>query len=524
MVEASLSKPSRTGLKGNVMLNSQLSKVYFLLPAFLLFTLAFGGIVVPRLNLILELICRKYYADRAAKDANFTYLPIAFGEENDQCRVPEVQSLATQFLLVGNLIAGLLSAVTSPKLGALSDRYGRTKVICATTLGMLAGEVITIIAATYPDDFPVYWLYLGFALDGLCGSFIAGMALAHSYAADCTPPAKRNVAFGYFHGCLFSGIALGPLLAAGIIKATGGIIIMFYLALGCHLIFIMCLLFVIPESVSKRRQLSARERYAREKKEMNTSETAWFTKLPLADLFTPLKILWPTGEGSSPALRRNLALLAAIDTIMFGVSMGSMTVVIYYSKFQFGWDTSQQSVFMSVVNLCRVTCLLLVMPMITRLVRGPASSHRAQKQSGCDKLDLGLIRTAVLFDTLGYLGYTLARTPVLFVLSGAITSIGAVGSPTLQSAMTKHVPHDRTGQLLGASGLLHALARVVAPTIFNGIYSVTVGGFSQTVFLCLTIAFGSAAILSFALRPGVYLDGKEARPSSDAQEDTEIAH
>lgn len=109
-------------------------------------------------------------------------------------------------------MAGLLSAVTSPKLGALSDRYGRTRVLILASAGALTGEIITIIAAKNPETFPTNWLFLGYFLDGLCGSFTAAMAISNSYAADCTPPHKRNVAFGYFFGCLFTGIAVGPLI------------------------------------------------------------------------------------------------------------------------------------------------------------------------------------------------------------------------------------------------------------------------------------------------------------------------
>lgn len=74
-----------------------------------------------------------------------------------------------------------------------------------------------------------------------------------------------------------------------------------------------------------------------------------------------------------------------------------------------------------------------------------------------------------------------------------MASMGGVGSPTLQSALTKHIPHDQIGQLLGATGLLHALARVVCPTIFNLIYAQTVGtyppnsllGFNSMLRLCI---------------------------------------
>jgi len=48
---------------------------------------------------------------------------------------------------------------------------------------------------------------------------------------------------------------------------------------------------------------------------------------------------------------------------------------------------------------------------------------------------------------------------------------------------------------------LHALARVVAPTVFNLIYALTVGKFTQTVFVCLAATFGVAFILSWFVKP-----------------------
>ena len=271
------------------------------------------------------------------------------------------------FTLYGNLIAGLLSAFVSPRLGALSDRYGRTLTIAITSIGSLAGDIAIILAATRPDVVSVNWILVGFALDGLCGSFTTAMALVHAYATDCVPISMRNVAFGYFHGCLFTGIAVGPILAGVLTKATGTPLTSFYVMLGVHVFFILFMGFVCPESLSKRRQERARQKY-RQAKAVRSSD--WIETLREVNLVAPLKILWPTGPGTTPALRRNLVLLAAIDTMMFGVAMGSMTVLLLYVKQRFHWGVYDSGVLMSTVNATRVLCLFLILPVATRLVRG----------------------------------------------------------------------------------------------------------------------------------------------------------
>jgi len=111
---------------------------------------------------------------------------------------------------------------------------------------------------------------------------------------------------------------------------------------------------------------------------------------------------------------------------------------------------------------------------------------------------------------LGFLGFALASSGEMFIAAGTVASMGGIGSPTLQAALTKHVPPDRIGQLLGALGLLHAMARVAAPVVFNSIYAATVGKFDQTVFIILTSLFGVAWIISWLVRPGVRLPEVEA--------------
>ncbi|EOD44126.1 putative tetracycline-efflux transporter protein [Neofusicoccum parvum UCRNP2] len=487
--------------------------VYWMLPMFFLTAIANAGILVPKMNLLISLICREYFSDKAIQDPNFTALPVVFGDENPQCRSPEVSSAVAQFTLYGNLLSGILCAITSPKLGALSDRYGRLHIIVITSTGMLLGEVITLCAATHPDTIPVGWVLVAYAIEGLFGSFIAAMAIANSYATDCIPVDRRSVVFGYFHAALFTGIALGPIVSAYIIEAIGSVISIFYIAAGVHVSFILFVGLIIPESLTKDRQMAAREKYAMERAARSPSSD-WIERIRHINLLEPLKILYPRGEGSSPAVRRNLLLLAGVDTTVFGVHMGAMTVVIIYTNFQFGWSNFETSRLVSIVNGSRVFCLLVVLPIITRLFKGRGSGRRglnpAERPSGADSFDLWLIRFAIALDTLGYLGYTLASSGSLFLASGAVAAAGGMGSPTLQSSLTKHVPADRTGQLLGAIGLLHALARVVAPTVFNAIYAATVGSFTQLVFVCLTSVFALAFATAFFIRPGVRLDEPSA--------------
>ncbi|KAI9746751.1 MAG: hypothetical protein M1818_000466 [Claussenomyces sp. TS43310] len=486
--------------------------IYWLLCPYFLYTLALGGTIVPKLDLYLTLICREYLADRAAKVPGFTFTPVGPFDDSTQCRIPAVSAMATKFNLYITLISGILTAMASPKLGALSDRYGRKRVITLITIGALLNELVIILAAAWPDSINYHWILLGAVFDGACGSFIAGVALTNSYASDCTPPAQRAVAFAFFHACMFGGVALGPLIAGLVVKATGNILPVFYISFGAHTLFMMFIVFLLPESLTKKRQLAARERDRIAREAERQAANVW-SKLPASNLLAPLKILYPTGPGTSPHLRMNLLLLSMVDAIIFGSAMGAMTVTIYYSKLQFSWNSYDSNMFVAILNSCRVSGLLIVFPCINYLLRTrPKNKLRretgiepADKQSGSDQLDLYIIRFSLLLEILGFTGYTAVRTGGLFTASGMLTSFGGMGAPTLQSALTKHVPQDRVGQLLGATGVLHALARVFCPLLFSLVYASTVETFRQTVFAMLSAFFAVAFTISWFLRPHIYL-------------------
>ena len=111
-----------------------------------------------------------------------------------------------------------------------------------------------------------------------------------------------------------------------------------------------------------------------------------------------------------------------------------------------------------------------------------------------------ILRFALALEVLGYTLYCAAAHPLQFMAGGAIAAFGGMGSPTLQSSLTKHVSIRSTGQLLGAIALLHSLARVAAPIVFNTIYTKTASTFPQAVFLVLASTYGLGFFVSWFLK------------------------
>ncbi|KNB04850.1 hypothetical protein FOXG_16226 [Fusarium oxysporum f. sp. lycopersici 4287] len=323
-----------------------------------------------------------------------------------------------------------LSAIVTPKLGHLSDRCGRTRLMALASCGGLVAEFITILVARFPQ-----------VIDYRC---------------------------------------------------------MFVIIIG----------FIVPESLSKKKQLLAREKWDKEQELRAQIRRSLLSTIQTVNPFEPLKVLCPTGPGTSPALRRNLVALALNDIIIFGISQAAGAVIILYSEYIYGWGTFESSRFVSVLSLVRVVALMGIFPIINYFGRvRPAARRRreclmvpAKKHYGADNLDIWVLRAALTSDILGSIGYSLSHSEEVFFLSGMVTAMGGLGSAAIQAIVTKHVPTNRVGQVLGAVGMLLALSRILGPLLFNGIYAATVGTFSQAIFVLLVSMYGISFLASFVIR------------------------
>lgn len=228
----------------------------------------------------------------------------------------------------------------------------------------------------------------------------------------------------------------------------------------------------------------------------------------LLDDLGPRKLL----QGLAPShlrseARRNVIVLAAVNVIMFGASMGAMNVLMLYSEFVFGWGNMESGTFLSMVNFCRAVSTAAVLPYAVKFSRYFTPRYAPGKEDPeeptLDTLDVFLLRVSIVSDVIGYIGYALAPTGPLFTTSGAVAALGAIGLATSEASMTKLVGHAQTGELLGALGFLQSLARVVAPSVVNAVYSWTADSAPMLVFWGIAACFGVAGVLTFLARVNV---------------------
>lgn len=154
-----------------------------------------------------------------------------------------VTTMGSSMLIVGLIegIAEATAAITKVFSGALSDWLGKRKILAVVGYGLAA-----LTKPVFPLAPTVGWL-IGARFIDRVGKGIRG-APRDALIADLAPPAQRGAAFGLRQSLDTVGAFLGPLLAIGLMWATGdNIPLVFWAAALPAIVAVLLLIFMVPE-------------------------------------------------------------------------------------------------------------------------------------------------------------------------------------------------------------------------------------------------------------------------------------
>ena len=134
----------------------------------------------------------------------------------------------------------LMQFFFAPILGALSDRFGRRKILLFAVLGLSIDYFIMAMAPT------LFWLYVARFISGICG---ATYAAANAAIVDVTSPEKRARNFGLAGASVGIGLIFGP--AIGGIVGEYGVRLPFLFAGVLSMIIVIAGFFFLPETLAR---------------------------------------------------------------------------------------------------------------------------------------------------------------------------------------------------------------------------------------------------------------------------------
>jgi len=312
----------------------------------------------------------------------------------------------------------LMQFLSMPVMGALSDRFGRRRVILLSNLGLGLDYVLMALAPN------LAWLFVGRIVSGITAASIStGMA----YVADVTPAPQRAAAFGRVGVAFGLGFVLGP--------ALGGLLgsvdprLPFWVAAALSLLNAAYGIFVLPESLPPERR----------------RPFEWRRANPLGSL----------------ALLRSSRQLAGLAGVMFLANIAHAALpatFVLYAGYRFGWDARDVGFVLAAVGAS------------SALVQGVVVGPLARRLGDRRVLILGL-----LCGNVGFLAYGLAPTGLLFLAAVPVVALWGLASPTTQSLMSQQVDASRYGELQGASGAVMGVATMIGPALFATTFAWFIG-------------------------------------------------
>ena len=309
----------------------------------------------------------------------------------------------------------LMSMITAPLWGMLSDRVGRRPVLMAS----LAAGALAYLGLAFATA--LWMLFVARAFAGACAGNIAA---AQAYIADVTPPEQRARGMGMIGAAFGLGFIIGPVLGgiiAGNDLATADLQTPGLIAAGLSFVAFLGVVLVLPESLSADRAVGSLGRIAAAR----------------AALARPV-----------------LARLLAVFFLAILAFSGMETTFAWWAIAQFGWGPrSTGFVFFYVGLLSALMQGVLIGPLTRRF--------------GEERLMLGGLGAIAL----GLLVLPFAHgLPVLVAaLSALAVGMGAM-QPSLNSLISRRAGAGEQGEVMGVAQSVGSLSRVVGPIIAGSLF------------------------------------------------------
>ncbi|KAG0756350.1 hypothetical protein G6F57_010665 [Rhizopus arrhizus] len=443
---------------------SKPSPWYIIIPIFAL-AFSFGSIIAPTVQVLSIIFCYKYYEERSADDSD---IPL------DQCNIPEVQSLVSETQAVIMFLGCASALLLASYYGVLSDRRGRRCVMQISMLGGILFYSGIVLTLKFYKTFDVFLLYLGPILRGLLAGESVLFSTANAYLSDCTTANDRTLVFGRMIAAIYLGTTLGPSFSSFLIKQTGTVTHVFYMAILIHVGFLLYVTFVLPES----KEVGSDKEKPR--------QSLW----ERVNVFSAFAIFYRTPP--QHANRWALLILAVIHLV---ITMLLMPPVILYGMLQFGWTAYEGGLFISLASFTRLLIVVCLVPIIVARWFSVKDIRRSIL------LDTWLIRAGLTAETVAMIAFGLATTSTAYTITGVLQGFAVLAAPSVRSLATLLVDRSELGELWGAMATLEAFANILSQVVINAIYSASVSTMPYLAFFFCAGLAGMAALLAFFIYP-----------------------
>lgn len=313
-------------------------------------------------------------------------------------------------LLVASYAA--MQIIGAPILGRLSDQYGRRPILLVSIFGTLLGYILLGFANS------LWMLFAARMLDGLTGGNIS---VAQAYIADTSDEKNRARSLGLIGAAFGLGFVVGPMMGGLLSKlsfAAPAIAASSLAGLNLLTVFLW-----LPESLTAERRAEL----------TNKPRQLGLNLQALAHAFARPQV------GTLLNVRLGFAL--AFNTFQ--------TIFPLYALERFQLEADQTAYILAYIGVLVV--------LVQGAAIGPLTARYNEKV---------LIFTAVSLTGIALLGWALSPTIPALLVALAPMALGAgIFNTVINSSLSKAVPSQEVGEILGLSASLESFTRVISPSM-----------------------------------------------------------
>ncbi|MGH0132590.1 UNVERIFIED_CONTAM: hypothetical protein FKN15_050129 [Acipenser sinensis] len=351
----------------------------------------------------------------------------------------EAQTLSSDFFRVYSSLGSLVSLLSTVPLGRLADHRGQKVLLVVPQLGSILGKSFLLFLILY--RLPLYVLYVGVCLHGICGGSPAYWSGVISLAAMRSGPRSRSMRLNSVD--FVSGVAgiIGSLISGYVYRVKvsdgqTGVLLIFVSLLVCGAgLFYSAFILNYPAIAEREEGNPGCLALG------NSSERGEMDRGAVALLF------------------------AAMILFVLGMSGAEKVICLFVLKPPLSWDSVWVGYGQAATNMMYLTSFAGVL-LLSRWLSDPA-----------------IILLGIVSNCTGMAIMAFAQHSWVYFTARGIMMFACIPMPTIRSQLSKLMDAQSYGRIFGWLQSSLAVTDVLSTFLFTGVYPLTLDWYSGFCFL-----------------------------------------
>lgn len=322
------------------------------------------------------------------------------------------------FLMNGLImgIKGILSFLSAPLIGALSDVWGRKFFLLVTVFFTCAPIPLMTINT--------WWF---FAMISISGVFAVTFSIVFAYVADVTTEAERSRAYGLVSATFAASMVISPALGAYLMDLYGEALVV-ATATAVAILDVFFIMVAVPESLPEK-----------------VRPSGWGPAISWeqADPFAALRKV---------GAERTVLMLCVAVFLSYLPEAGQYSCIFVYLKLVMGFDVVEVAIFIAIVGVLSIG----VQVVLGFLMRSLGAKHT--------------IMVGLLFEMLQLMWYGFGSRRWMMWAAGVLAALGSVTYPAISAYVSVNSRADRQGVVQGMVTGVRGLCNGLGPAMFGVIF------------------------------------------------------